>query len=291
MDLMWIKGPLWDAANEGGGGAGGAADGAEGAQADEGGEGGAATTDWRDGLGDDQKAFVGDRDLGDFIDYAKSQRDAAGRRATEVAEAEGLIKPVAAGDEAGDFFARFKPETAEAYGETIGRAGDSLSAEDKINMEAAHAADLHPDQYRRLHEKTAELRETADKASAEKMVTDLKTEWGPDFERNGQSVDRAAKALGFAEDSAFMKALSNPGMGATPADYRAIMEGLRTIGENMKEGSGPGAGDGVAEGQTAAEKLAALEGEIVDAGGKKTPDQERRLAELQNAAAMERKAA
>ena len=297
MNKLWMMlAAFWlsecgNAGGEGGEGSGGEGDGSGGDGSDEGGsgegEGGDISPWFGKDLDPDLVSVIGDRDLETFIKWGKGQREAAAAREEQIIEKSGLLKPPGEGDEVGEFFRPFRPTAADDYGKTIGLDPEKASRDEKVLMESAFAADIHPDQYKRLVEAQKVAQDTWQQEEAGKIVAQTKEQWGVDAEKNGQAVDRVVKALGLSDG--FAAALSNPAMGVGSEDFSKILNGLKDMGLNMREGSGPGGeGEGSGDSQSLTEQRDQLESEVIDGGKPATKDQERRLTELNAAIAKEK---
>jgi len=263
-------------AGEGAAGGGGAGEGAAG-----GGGAGEGANDWLAGVSDDDRTFVGERDLGGLIEYARTQRAAAGKRADDVAKEGGFIKPITPTDDAGEFFNTFRPETAKAYAEKLGMKEEEVTPAVQAEMEAALDAGMHVDQFAKMREAREIKQGEIDKQAAETLVADLKQEWGADFDIKSQNIDRAVKEMGLTEPA--IAALSNPSSGLSGGDYKTLMNTFDKIGEFLREGGPLADGQGGTDGggsQTPEQQLTALEEAIVAKGGKATPEQTRQREAL-----------
>lgn len=237
-------------------------------------------TNWQDGLSDEQKTFVGERDLSELVDYAKSQRQAASEREASIIEKSGLIKPLGSDD---DPIAHLKEHygasSVEDYLKVTGQEEASLSADDKATMEAAIVSGMHPRQYQAFQEQMQQREHDLEVERGQWLDKALEEDWGADASRNTEFAKRAAKQFGL--DEKFMEGLSKA---ADNEQVRSFMNGLARLGEMNSEGGPiPGVGERPAGNEgTPQEQLRAVEETVIAQGGQPTAEQKRRMEALIN---------
>lgn len=228
---------LMDAAGDGSGGAaaGGAAAGGEGGAAaganGSNGAGGAAAFDWKTaGLDDSGLSLVTERQWKSPADLVTSYRNL--EKLTGVPADQILKLPK---DDSPDAWNPIydklgRPKTADEYGLPVPEGDKGEFA--KTAATWMHEAGLNGKQARNIAEKwnahvAAEMTKNAEaaKARVNEEVTQLKADWGPQFDAHAALVDKAAQAFGLSDEH--LKAMRDS-MGP-----RAAMKFLHAVGSKL----------------------------------------------------------
>ena len=192
--MIWLKGPVWEAAGEGIGGGEGE------------GEGAPAAFDWGE-VDDDLRGFIADKDpLTVAREGLAHQRGATQRHEKIVeglkadenfikdfSEKNGFIKAPADDDQFIEFAKSRIGEDAEYKHPKIEGANEGM-----LDMWAAAAreAGLPPGQYSAFVSKAAETLQAAAADGAAKVHEDLKAQWGDDFAEKNVHIDNFMRAVG-----------------------------------------------------------------------------------------------
>lgn len=195
------------------------------------------TPDWRAGIPEDLRA---DPSLATFKDVgglAKAYRD------TKAMVGAGPLKAPAddaPDEEWGAYYAKLgRPESPDKYGFEAPKLPEGMGEIDPEGLSGfrkeAHAAGLTDRQAGRLMNWYATYHMgTVDKLTAQtgadkaKVMAELKSEWGPAYDRNVRLARQAVKDL-FEDDAAMAAAVEDAG------NHVPWLKGLHRIGERMLE--------------------------------------------------------
>ena len=231
-----------------------------------------------EGVDDDMRKFVGERGVGDFITYAKQQRQAATKRAEDVAQAEGMERPLdrdSASEEAVlERMHALRPDDVAEYAATVGKKPEDLTPAERMRHEAAHAAGMHKHALRAYEEAHDKAFEDAKQVRAEASAKRITESWGADAAINAQLLDRGMKQMGLGDD--FNSVMDAVAMHLTDSQVDTFFNGLLSLSRQFREG-GPvdvgGEGSGSLEQQRADLEAKAVSDDL-------SPSEEAKLAEL-----------
>lgn len=244
---------------------------------DDAGADGDDTTNWFDGLNEDDQKFVEGRSAEDMVKYARELRSGVSKRADDVIKESGLIKPMTDEDDPIEFAKSYgrAAKTTDEYVSELGLEEGEVSEKQKVEMESAMEAGMSAKSYAKFIEAQKSKFEPLQEALAQKYAEEMKAEWGADAERNAQAIDRVAKELGWEGEE--MLDFS----GLSPKQAKGLTEKMLKLGEFMAEG-GPidGVGNDTSQAKSLEEQLTSVENEIIANGGVKTPEMERKHDEI-----------
>ena len=203
-----------------------------------------------DGITEDEKAFVGERDPRALIEYARQQRRAASKTAdtiAEDAEEELVLKHME----------RYRPKEADTYRKIMGYEEDQVSPLQKAEFEAANAVGMHPQAFKAYKAAMNKSQADIDEASVQEAAQRINDKWGDEKAANLAAIDRYFTQNQFPPE--FAAAISSPGSGLSAKHHEIILDAFLIAAKNQRE---PGDLNNTGEtgGKTAEEEL----GDLID---------------------------
>lgn len=198
--------------------------------------GGGAGFKW-EGLDPELEGFVKGKSPADIAKEGFAHKQSATRRAEQILKESGALLPPAAGAEL-EFFGKFAPEDAKAYGEAAKDIlGPDAGASGGVMMEAAKAGGLHPAQFKAFIAAAKAGNEAAQAAQGQAFEVAIAADWGGNRATNTAMVERAAKLIapGMAVDEVIAALVAVNPKGDAAATVRQLNV-LRDLGARLEEG-------------------------------------------------------